>query len=85
MLGSSSIVPEVGQELLCLPQPYLNLLGGLSIAQPAVGVKGLAQAPWFSRIGLQAPGKITTTNPFPGEVTGCNPHRRRQRAVAGHL
>ncbi len=45
MLGSSSIVPEVGQELLCLPQPSLNLLGGLSIAQPAVGVKGLAQAP----------------------------------------
>ncbi len=41
MLGSSSIVPEVGQELLCLPQPSLNLLGGLSIAQPAVGVKSL--------------------------------------------
>ncbi len=49
MLGSSSIVPEVGQELLCLPQPSLNLLGGLSIAQPAVecqqpGVSPLAVA-----------------------------------------
>ncbi len=45
MARAPSIVPEVGQELLCLPQPSLILLGGLSIAQPAVGVKGLAEAP----------------------------------------
>jgi len=44
------------------------LVEGSSIAQSAVGVKTLRQAaPWLSRAGLQACGKITTTNrPVPG-------------------
>ncbi len=41
------------------------LVEGSSIAQSAVGVKTLRQAaPWLSRPGLQAHGKITTTNPW---------------------
>ncbi len=39
------------------------LVEGSSIAQSAVGVKGLGQTPCLSRTGLRTLRKITTTNP----------------------
>ena len=50
--------------MLWLPRFHAYLLQGKIVSPgPPVGVKGLVQSFWLSRAALQAPGKVTTTNP----------------------
>ncbi len=62
MLGASSIVPEVGESYAypgSIPGPPRELK-----YRPARGrSQEHGESRWLSRAGLQAPEKITTTNP----------------------
>ena len=64
MFVAPSSVPSGEPGAMTSPAGIPNfLVEGLSIAEALGGVKTLRQAaPWLSRAGLQAHGKITTTN-----------------------
>jgi hypothetical protein len=78
------LLPEVGYGL-CLPRFHLSepLAEGLSIVQPAVGVKNLGQAPLLVADRSSNPWEDYNYKSSP-KVTGCNPYHSRYRVVKGH-
>ncbi len=76
MFGAPSIVPEVGRGAMTSPAGIPNfLVEGSSIAQSAVGVKGLGQTPPAYRGQVFEPLGRLQLQILSREVTGCNPHR----------